>query len=67
MQKALTRGVPVMVAGREDLEGILADEGVLACYAISYFEISTCGDMVLRRSIWHDICVDYRSTQALML
>jgi hypothetical protein len=56
-----------MVAGREDLEGILADEGVLACYAISYFEISTCGDMVLRRSIWHDICVDYRSTQALML
>jgi hypothetical protein len=37
--------------------GILADGGILGCYAISYFEISTCGDMVLWRSIWHDICV----------
>ncbi len=39
--------------------GILADWGILGCYAVSCFEISTCGDMVLWWSIWHDICVDY--------
>ena len=37
--------------------GILAGGGMLGCCAVSCFVIS----------IWHDICVDYRSTQALML